>query len=227
MSKKVYCEKFPFEGLQYGINTGLISEEFNHFLSELLCSICNSLVWNPVLCKSCEKPFCSKCIESWVKTNNGKCPNQCTYESKEISRTLKNILNKIVIICMFSINGCDQKVAYEYYEDHLKKCDFCPWKCLGLGCDYVNSKENAFIHSQNCSKIVEVCNHCKKHFKIVEFLQHFENCDMATENCMFCDTDVPRRLHNEHTREVCTNAIVKKYEELIRQLKLEQGKYHK
>jgi len=37
---------------------------------ELMCSICNGLLYDPISCSNCETCFCKHCIENWILKNN-------------------------------------------------------------------------------------------------------------------------------------------------------------
>ncbi len=76
---------------------------FSKVDDEFVCSICTSIVENPVQTK-CEHLFCSKCINEWVNVKK-TCPidgGSLTIEDLgEPNRVLRNLLNKLDIKCDF------------------------------------------------------------------------------------------------------------------------------
>jgi hypothetical protein len=46
-------------------------------IQDLLCSICLDIVWQPIVCGSCQRFFCSKCLNDWLTHPRTKCPMRC------------------------------------------------------------------------------------------------------------------------------------------------------
>jgi len=81
----------------------LTNENFYEIEKEITCPICLNYLNNPVMCSSCENIYCKDCINKW-KDNNSSCPLRCEdFVIKDVSRILKQILEKITIKCR---NGC-------------------------------------------------------------------------------------------------------------------------
>ena len=52
---------------QKGISTERVCNPTAVNFIDLECAICHDILWKPVACQSCETPFCSPCIQQWLK----------------------------------------------------------------------------------------------------------------------------------------------------------------
>ena len=123
-----------------------VLEQFNS--TELLtCSICLGLLNDPVMCESCQNSFCRNCIDSWLERNN-TCPMKCKKISFiEVNRTLKTLLEMVLIQC-----ACGTKVSLLKYPDHKVEC-------MTITC--FNCKENVQLKNlriQSIHSIDEINN---------------------------------------------------------------------
>lgn len=87
---------------------------------QIFCYICHEILIKPVMCMTCQKVFCKKCIEKWINIKNF-CPNKCTYYPEyKNSIIVGNILSKL----NFNCKDCGQIINYEKMEKHiLSICD--------------------------------------------------------------------------------------------------------
>ncbi|UJR11011.1 hypothetical protein I4U23_015195 [Adineta vaga] len=101
---------------------------------ELLCSICQNVLWKPVACITCENAFCSKCIHMWIErldvSCQTTCPFKCNFNKKRAPPILNSLLSKLKIYCVYRDNGCQQILNYDVLENHQQTCDYkdivCP-----------------------------------------------------------------------------------------------------
>ena len=100
---------------------------FQPMASEITCSICKGLLIFPVLCSSCDTPFCSSCIFSLPTkgTENefigDKCINcNSNFVSKEINKMTKNIMEKVMLRCTYC-NSCN--ISLPGYLEHYMSCE--------------------------------------------------------------------------------------------------------
>ena len=139
----------------------------------IMCSICHGLVWDPVLCKNCENPFCRKCIKRWLDIMPDSCPYNCPYEEKALGRLLINILGQIKIMCKYIKFGCSEVVKYESLKAHQLNCHF-------------QSKD---------------CHACKQSFHVDTYADHDKTCDEIYIFCSTCNYCCKRKemkaIHNE------------------------------
>jgi len=104
-----------------------ISEDFSNnkqyygpMEKELTCIICGGILVDPILCSECENPFCSDCINEWIKKNN-QCVMKCKapFKSKAIQRMTRNIMDKVLIACKI----CNEEISLNNYPKHYKNCE--------------------------------------------------------------------------------------------------------
>jgi len=97
-------------------------EYFQKVLKQLICSICEELIIDPVSCQTCSNAYCRKCLTNYMN-NNKSCPlDDCNpiEITEEIEKSLKNKLEKIKIKCFYNC-GNNNLTMYEYGK-HLEKC---------------------------------------------------------------------------------------------------------
>ena len=92
---------------------------FEHVKNHVMCTICEGLLNDAVICASCETPYCRNCIETWQLKNNS-CPARCSPPliTKSIFRMLRNTLDEVKLKC--KVNGCI--VSQTNYGEHFKSC---------------------------------------------------------------------------------------------------------
>ena len=91
----------------------LNKNKFKNLEYEIICPICKGVLYEPMICNYCKNNFCQKCIK------DNKCPFKC--KSDFLSNYyLEIILSKILVFkCEF---GCGEKISYNEYFNHEKKC---------------------------------------------------------------------------------------------------------
>ncbi len=96
--------------------------------SELLCCICQNVLWKPVACSTCENSFCADCMRTWTnKQNSSKqvtCPFNCAFREKRAPPILNSLLSKLQIYCAYAPNGCDEVLSYDGLEKHEQECQY-------------------------------------------------------------------------------------------------------
>lgn len=105
----------------------------------VLCSICTGVFVEPVKCSSCDNAFCKFCINQWGE-NSSYCPFMCeNFEILEASRTLKNLLDKLVFKCQ---NYCSGIGEYSYSQicQHLSICGNLIVTCPSCNSNVKNSQ---------------------------------------------------------------------------------------
>ena len=90
---------------------------------------------------------CSSCLHKWVAGGRNECP----YCRGELLVGVKNLLADLVIknIDHECNNGCGQRVAYDDFVQHQKKCQFRLVKCPGS--------------NQQCNMMVPFCQVVPQH----------------------------------------------------------------
>ncbi len=110
--------------------------------SELLCCICQNVLWKPVACSTCENSFCAECMRTWTNKQNSfgqvtdsmfqptlsfiqvTCPFNCAFRQKRAPPILNSFLSKLQIYCAYAPNGCEEVLSYDGLEKHEQECQY-------------------------------------------------------------------------------------------------------
>ena len=96
--------------------------------AELICPICQNILWKPVTCSQCENSFCGGCIRTWLGTNtragNKPCPFNCEYRERRPPPILSNLLSKLQVSCAYTPNGCQTLLPYDGIVTHEQTCTY-------------------------------------------------------------------------------------------------------
>ena len=79
---------------------------YENLKEQLTCPICYCLLYNPLMCYSCEKVFCKRCIDT-LASSNMCCPNRCPKNSgsiRPVNRYIKDNLDGLKLRCRY---GCE------------------------------------------------------------------------------------------------------------------------
>ena len=141
---------------------------FDSISEIVVCSICSGILINPQECSLCQNSFCKKCLNEWACINSS-CPYKCdNSEFKDSSRTLKNLLEKLLFKCMFC-NSAKEELSYLLFLNHLKTCEKVKVNCPT--CDSLVNKnqlnENKFysILEENYNNLAEKYKNLKEENK--------------------------------------------------------------
>lgn len=123
-------------------------EVFKAFESNVICSICNGIIINPIQCLACENSFCESCLKSWIKKKGNECPFRCNNPFFKNSRIVKNLLENLKFKCA---NGCNTEILYKDLEEHYKeKCPKIDFKQKYL--EYKKKYEDILIKYKELEK---------------------------------------------------------------------------
>ena len=123
--------------------------------------------------RSCETPFCSSCIETWLSINPGKCPMKCEqYIERTCSRFIGKQLAKLQITCIYQQNGCQQgsvflsqSVLDLYFRSRLSRTRHCE------------------KHEAECGYQMQQCPGCRSPISKKDFPQHEIECALIEVTC--------------------------------------------
>ena len=108
----------------------------------IICNICSGILINPRECSSCQNSFCKICLDEWTSLNN-ICPYKCEKtEFKDGSRTLKNLLEKLQLKCLFCDSPEFNNINYFGFISHLKTCEKIKVNCPTCDCIVLKKKLN-------------------------------------------------------------------------------------
>jgi len=67
---------------------------YENLKNQLTCQICFGLLSSPVMCATCETPFCTNCINQW-KSKKNTCPTRCSnIFLREVPRLFKKYVRR-------------------------------------------------------------------------------------------------------------------------------------
>ena len=104
------------------------SNQFTAIESELLCTICQNILWKPVACFTCQNTFCANCIQTWISKQIScptvTCPFHCRFQEKRAPPILNSFLSRLQISCAYAPNGCREIIPYDALEKHEETCQY-------------------------------------------------------------------------------------------------------
>ncbi|CAF1154030.1 unnamed protein product [Adineta steineri] len=159
-----------------GINSERIVNDEYQVTNEFFCTICQSLLWKPKSCASCQHLFCDKCIQKWKRINSTSCPFCCTqYEEKRVSPYIHSLLGRLSIRCRNSSFGCTEILSYNSLEQHeTNECQYPTKQCHICG-NYVLI-DASDQHQSSCNPALIECRICKHLVDSESFSQHMSEC---------------------------------------------------
>ena len=153
----------PLSDNKNGILDEYIQTDDKNCLEIFTCSICQCLVWDPVCCSSCDKPFCRSCRFQYGEKK--KCPFKCdTYNLREITRNEKDYLNKISIKC--TNKGPYRKIVCQKCKKYVRFC------------------ENDLHQKTLCPENIIKCKFCHSSMKRGVYLEEHQSKDNSNPNCL-------------------------------------------
>ena len=90
------------------------NEIYDAFKDSIICTICQKVMIEQVMCLKCLNIYCKKCIED-LKTKGEGCPNHCdNSEFKDVIEK-KNNITKFKFKC---IKGCGEEIPFMDINKH-------------------------------------------------------------------------------------------------------------
>jgi hypothetical protein len=130
---------------------------------EVICTLCRSVLYDPIYCKSCKARFCQECYVRFCEAV-GNCPNNCeTDKFAPITNTkLKRRLFKFNFKCIYERNGCEQIIPYGYAIQHEQSCLFKKLKCAAFrDCQRTLLRKDLNDHEITCPYFEINCEFCR------------------------------------------------------------------
>lgn len=160
--------------LEKGVDFERVAADKHLVAEELLCAICQGLLWKPHSCASCQHLFCRGCIETWRTVNPNSCPYRCTpYEDKRAPPSIQSLLSRLSIRCRNASLGCEEILLYNALEQH---------------------------EAVACKFLTKTCPVCGVNIVVDEFDEHQRACEPPTRHCFLCKTMIDRYVFVEHLK---------------------------
>ena len=187
--------------------------EFKILGDNIICSICQELLYDPVQCESCQNCFCKECITQWIKKSKS-CPFKCEKIIFKGNRFVKNILSILKFKCD---NNCDYEIPYleieKHYDEDCPKINF-KQKYIELLKKYKTiTKHQNLKFSINHNHILNVmfynantfsCDLCRVNLKD-KYGLGCRTCNFDV--CQNCIEKVKEKSLHEHPLELNINKI--------------------
>lgn len=138
----------------------------------LICSICQEVLEDPMECSECQTNFCSACIALWM-TKSKICPNRCDLKLQRSHRFVRSELEKLQIYCVNKDFGCEYLLKLEFLKQHEDKdCNFRRISCINQGCMEKILVTEKYNHEQSCIMRIVSCPDCNSTFKFSDQQAH-------------------------------------------------------
>ena len=166
---------------------------------DFICSICFSVLKDPVLCPRNHHCFCRGCITKHLE-NSQRCPtcaDKLTVETlAEPQRMVKRMLNELKIRCVCVDRGCQEIVQLQHLDQHEATCGFTPAVCTNQGCGAtVNQRDLIHHESEVCEFRKLKCHSCEEMTKALTNMEkRIANVDAKVEDIVITESDVKERI---------------------------------
>ncbi|CAD8205110.1 unnamed protein product [Paramecium octaurelia] len=131
----------------------------------LICAICQSLVWDPKECSQCQNYFCSECINNTLKQTK-RCPIRCPNKMKLNAphRLLRTQMYELQVKCVNT--GCPKQMQLQNLESHMKQCEYVETRCPYPDCLFQDSLIRIELHKASCQHRTRNCEKCLVTYKV-------------------------------------------------------------
>ena len=189
------------------------------------CSICCSILYDPMICTQCQNCFCLGCINDWKKKSD-TCPFKCKNAKYQESKLAKRILG---ILKLKWKNGCGETINYNdissHYDEKCPKIDFRK-KYYELKKKYdkiIKQSKIDLINDENIDKInieelnknlIPDFNYLSKHHK---HKLGFVSTNRQGWKCNLCKTSLSNQVKSYYCTlcdyDLCQDCILKEKKE--------------
>ena len=93
----------------------LIENEYYNDIKDIIkCNYCSQILKEPMICLSCQLPFCKKCTKNAAKKKN--IYHKCKKPKYDENKNVINTMAKLKYLC----KNCKMEIKKENIEEHLK-----------------------------------------------------------------------------------------------------------
>ena len=198
----------PIEVPKAGIPLNILPKKKSEdsSLANLICPVCQNLIWNIVECSECGNFFCQYCAEQTIINIGSICP-LCRANPFKIIRSkgLKKFFQGVKLKCINQ--KCKRLIEYSDYVNHMEKCEFRLYHCKNEGCTFQDTIDLIKVHSSECIFRTIQCQYCKKPIKKNELENHLQNDCSQNIECPKCHLTMTRGHYNSKHNSVNNDNI--------------------
>jgi len=151
---------------------------------DLLCAICQCVLFNPTEAATCRHVFCHKCITTWLNSGARTCPTcrsvLTSYDLRRALPALCNVIGRLVMQCVNHAVGCSKRLPVEQLEQHLHTD--CQWVTESCECGAELLRRDLEEHRDICVYCVLPCTKCDLMITARERSTH--NCFLALQQAI-------------------------------------------
>ena len=165
------------------INIDLVDINDLKLSEHFKCPICTELIDSPITCTNCSCLFGEVCLESWLKNGSKSCPFGCPkfIKKDKTDHNLIKILNEIIVTC--GNENCNEMISKENYFLHMNNCENIDYKCCAKDCKITGTKTTTAYHSLfECDLTTLKCKFCKKRILAKNHKDHLISCKSKPVN---------------------------------------------
>ena len=210
-----------FSTMPFDVDDWVVDQVIKDSLS---CSICSSLLYQPVNLSTCCHTYCLHCLQELVRVfHRSSCPQCNTRLSTTIQSILSTVdcingfcneqLRKVEVSCPHckrwkDILGVDRAKAIKHHNE----CGEVLVQCQ-VGCGQSLLRRQLDFHENDqCPRRLVTCNRCQQQLRHQDMDQHHINeqeCESAHLCKLGCEELVVDLVANVHSKEKCSHRLTK------------------
>jgi hypothetical protein len=126
--------------------------------NDLICSVCDDVIYMPVECKVCKLNLCLICAE-YLATVKKKCPKSSSEQNHFIKyEEVKLYDDSSMFKCVNQ--GCDKLISLNDFPYHIDDCSFLVKYCPFKNCEYKGNNNDLNCHIKKCEFSKMKCYLC-------------------------------------------------------------------
>ncbi len=190
-----------------------INYEFvDKVLEDHQCTICTSILTDPVLTGCCGQLFCDGCLKKWLQKQK-TCPHcrKANFNNMKDLR-MKRAIDSLKIYCPNHSKGCDKITTLGECNQHLEKCLFVEVSCTKKCGERMLRKELQDHEDNKCPNHRVQCQYCTLEgmHKEITAKSHLDKCDDFPVSCPNnCGHEKIQRKNLADHQKVCPLEPVK------------------
>ncbi len=175
------------------------------------CTICTSILTDPIQNECCGQLFCDGCLKEWLQKQK-TCPHCRETKFAFIKdKRMKRVIDSLKIYCPNRSKGCDKITTLGECNQHLEKCLFVEVSCTKKCGERMLRKELQDHEDNKCPNRRVQCQYCTLEgmHKEITAKSHLDKCVGFPVSCPNnCEHEIQRKNLADH-QKVCSLEPVK------------------